>query len=228
MHRIFTIALIFTCSNAFGGISPGTWNVIDSPTRAFGNIDGIQITATTNEAAPFIGIVSHRFANVNIPCGGWDIDSYSLEPSALGLTTSYVNGGDAQSFDFDAPWAGGYFYIENFDSSSLAKITVTGGATLEMLAGSESISFASISDSMGELSTTNAGFNGEGDAVFRLDGPVTSVLVDYSQGEQANGIFYGFASDTPMGAIPEPASIGVWGCLIGILVVAKRRFQGRK
>lgn len=225
MYRILAITLLFSCSSAFGGIAPGTWDVVESATLAYGSIDGIKITATSNDAAPFIGIDSHRFANVNIPCGGWNIDSYSLDLSALALTTSYVNGGDAQRFDFDAPWAGGYFYIENFDSSSSAKITVTGGATLEILAGSQSISFASINDSMGEMTSSNAGFNGEGDAVFRLNGPVTSVTVDYSAGEQANGIFYGFASDTPMGTIPEPASFVVWGCLIGILVVAKRRFQ---
>ena len=123
-----------------------------------------------------------------VVCGGWDVGSFDLDPDALALTTTNVNAGDEQSFDFDVPWEGGYFYIENFDSSSLATITVEGGS-IDLLAASPSISYAGTTVSSGVLSTSNDGFDGEGDAVFAIEGDVTSIKISYDGGEGANGIF---------------------------------------
>ena len=174
----------------------------------------------------------------------WDAGDLALSDSTLGLGATWVNGGDYQQFDFAAPWSGGYFYIENFDSSSQATIAVTGGATTSLAAASSSITY---DEATGVLTSSNASFNGEGDAVIQLDGEVSSIRIDYSQGEQANGIFYAFGSEAPengsngdddsnggsqsqggqpsdpsTGAVPEPSSLMLWGGLL-LMVIAYRR-----
>lgn len=224
-HKLAILFVFAATSIGFAGPAPGTWSSID-PTNliAFGEVDGIGVTATTNADAPFSVIATDRFS----VGGAWDADGLPLPSTAQGLGTIPVNGGDSQQFDFDVPWLDGYFYIENFDSSSLATISVTGGATMSLAAASASITF---SPADGQLATSNATFNGEGDAVIKFDGAVESILIEYDQGEQANGIFYGFAFDDDDGgdgpteppAIPEPASILVWlGCLAVGLTIRRR------
>ena len=98
---------------------------------------------------------------------------------------------------------------------------VSGGASIDLLSGSTSITYVPISASMGTLITSNEGFNGEGDAVFQLTGPVDSVEIDFQRGLQANGIFYIFAGGE--GAIPEPASLLIWGGMFAALALTVRR-----
>ncbi len=217
------VLLILMSGTLFGSPIGGAWTSVESSTLAFGEVDGIRIVATTNEDAPFTEIATHSFTDDSIICGAWQADELALDPSVTSLTTTYVNAGDYQQFDFDVPWYNGYFYIENFDASSLAKITVLGGATASLATASTSISYDA-AGSMGVLRSSNTSFDGEGDAVLLFDGPVTSIRVDYEDGVQANGVFYGFASMNA--AIPEPVSLVVWALLIGLVVVGRRQFAG--
>lgn len=201
--------------------APATWSSV-AETSATGSVSGIGIQATTSPTAPFAGLATHRFAHTNVPCGGWNADGFELDPSATALTTTSVNGGDFQQFDFDATWANGLFYIENFDSNSRAMIMVTGGAQLELVAASPSISFDAATST---LESSNVGFDGEGDAVLRFLGNVDSVRLDYKAGLGANGVFYTFADGQPVstGAVPEPTSFLIWGSLVGMLLLVKTR-----
>lgn len=200
-------------SATFAAITPGTWTT-STATTAQGSVGDINITASTNDGAPFAGPHHGRFASVGL-CVGWDGPAaYELPESALALTTTTVNAGDVQTFDFDAPWMNGYFYIENFDAGSLATITVTGGE-IEFLGASPSISYAGTTVSSGVLSTTNNTPNGEGDVVFAITGGATSISIAYDGGGAGNGVFYGFAEPMAMpAAVPEPTSVMVWCGLI--------------
>lgn len=209
--------VLFVTSVGFS--MPADWFGSDA-TSATGAVAGVGFTATTSSTAPFDGLATHRFAHTDVPCGGWDAEGFELAPEAVALTTTWVNGGDWQQFDFDGAWGDGLFYIENFDSSSRAMIMLEGGGTLELLTASKSVSYDAATST---LSTSNDSFDGEGDAAFRVHGPVTSIRVDYKAGEQANGIFYTFADGR---AIPEPASLAVWG-LLAAMIVGTRWFSRR-
>ena len=219
---ILSISLSFLLCQVASAM-PAVWTSVGT-TSATGSVSGVGITATTSSTALFDGTATHRFAQTSVPCGGWDAVGYELDPSAAALTTTWVNGGDFQQFDFDKPWFDGIFYIENFDSSSVAMIMVSGGAKLELLTASSSMSF---DPGTSTLSTSNTSFNGEGDAAFRLSGPVTSIRVDYKQGEQANGIFYTFA-DGGQTAVPEPTSVLIWGGFAALFLVGSWRAKSSK
>lgn len=233
------VAFLLLTSAAIAGPLGGKWIALDERT-AQGEVGGVDVTASTNELAPFAILHPGRFAG-----RAWDAGDLALSDSTLGLGTTWVNGGDYQQFDFSAPWSGGYFYIENFDSSSQATISVTGGATTSLAAASSSVTY---DEATGVLTSSNASFDGEGDAVIRLDGDVSSIRIDYSKGEQANGIFYAFGTDAPSAeddgpsdnddsnggdtggqpsnpaaeAVPEPSSLMLWGGLL-LMVLAYRR-----
>lgn len=210
---VFVITLSFA---QFGFASPAIWTSF-SNTAATGVVGGIGIRASTVSTAPFDETETHRFSS------GWDAAPiYRLSSTgALGLRTLWVNGGDAQQFEFDFPWSDGLFYIENFDSGSIATIMVSGGASIDLLSGSTSITYVPISASMGTLRTSNEGFNGEGDAVFQLSGPVESISVDYQRGLQANGVFYMFAD--AQNVVPEPTSLLIWGMFAALAVTVRWR-----
>lgn len=224
MRRLSLTAalLLMLTSSVFGGLTTGTWTSVSDLT-AEGSIDGITITASTNADAIFIGAFEDRF-NDTSHCAGWDAD-YPLPASVLGLVTTSVNAGDSQNFIFSAPKTEGIFYIENFDSMSEATITVDGG-TLELIAGSQSISYAASSDTSGVLSTSNKSTNGEGDAILAFSGPVTSLTIDYSSGTGDNGVFYAFGMGDPTaagGVVPEPSSLLVWGGIGALLLLVNRK-----
>lgn len=215
--RIFTAFFLSTLLLQVANASPAIWSAT-SLTTASGSVSGIQFTASTSSTSPFDGTATHRFAHTNIPCGGWDAAGYELDPSAAALTTTWVNGGDFQQFDFDEAWLNGLFYVENFDSSSVAMIMVEGGGSLEMVTGSPNISYDGATST---LSTSNTSYNGEGDAVFRINGAATSIRVDYKEGEGANGIFYSFVDGQ---AVPEPTSILIWGSFVGLMLAGRWRY----
>lgn len=192
---ILAVAVVATFSHA-GTID---WTAT-SETHAFGTLDGVGISAVSPFTAPFIGVANQRFA----ADGAWDA-AFALPRSATALVTSKVNGGDFQEFAFDEPLSEGLFYIENFDSDSVARITAKGADVFELTSGSPSISFSSLSDEIGTLRTSNSSYNGEGDAVLFFEGEVTGIRVEYFNGQGDNGIFYGFATQTVQ-ALPEPAA----------------------
>lgn len=221
---VFVLALTLT-SSTFGAITPGTWTST-TETTAQGSVGGINITASTTEGALFAGAAERRLSATG-HCVGWDGPlEFELPRSALALTTTTVNAGDVQTFDFDAPWSDGYFYIENFDAGSLATITVIGGE-LDFLGASPSISYAGTTVSSGVLSTSNNTSDGEGDAVFAITGGATSISIAYDGGGAGNGVFYGFAEPMAMpAAVPEPTSMMVWfGMIVAIVGLQWRRMK---
>lgn len=187
-------------------------------TTASGQFNGIGWQASTSADAPFLGI--------NLTSGQWDV-AIPLPLHALMLTASHVNAGDFQEFIFDSPISDGYFYIENFDSSSVANIT-TDATSFQLLGASASITYSPTDASEGVLETSNDSYDGEGDAVFRFLGPLTRLRLDFTDGTGANGLFYGFSQDDSfVNPVPEPAAfvcivIGVMG--LGLL---RRRINSR-
>lgn len=208
-----------------GGATCGTadWTSYDA-TSAEGSIGGIGITVRSSETAPIIGLLGNHFG-LGEPCGSWD-GTMPLDHADLGVVASYVNAGDFQEFLFSSDLNETFFYIENFDSSSIADITIVGATEAALVDASSSISFTS---SIGEdgvegrLSTSNSGYDGEGDAVLHIKGEVSAIRLDYISGEGANGVFYTFAEPCP---IPEPTSVLVFAGLFG--VVGFVRFASRR
>lgn len=185
------LVLNATCSAALiPGVVTGS-----TSTTATGTVNGITWTAQTTATSPFIGI--------NLPSGSWDV-SLDLPSNGLFIGAGSVNGGDVQRFNFDEPITNLCFFIENFDSNSAATITTDGAIAL--LGSSQSISFTKTAPGTATLSTTNLGFDGEGDAVIQLSDNATYIEFNYSDGVEANGIFYGFAWDNQPTAVPEPSS----------------------
>ena len=192
-----------------------------SGTSGYGNLNGINITAVTSDTSPFIGLELNRF--VAAPSGGWNAPGYELGFNDSAIVAAEVNANDFQQFVFDTAFSG-YLYIENFDSSSVANVTATGATSLSLLTASSSVTYASTSASTGTLSSANSGFDGEGDAILFFEGPTTSVRLDYTGGEQDNGVMYTFALNVNN---PEPASH--WMMLVaGLGVLAGvRKLKGR-
>lgn len=190
-----TILALFV-SQASATLIPGIASSATS-TTATGTVNGIVWNATTTSTSPFLG--------VNVGSGVWDVGT-TLPTNALFLGTSTVNGGDSQAFFFNSPVSDLSFYVENFDSSSIANVTTD--ANLSLVAASSSISFTSTGASTATLSTSNTSFDGEGDAILKLSGPASFVQFDFLNGYGANGIFYGFAQTTAnVTAVPEPSSM---------------------
>ena len=219
MKRLFSTTLLLVAmahSFALGSASPGNWNLVTSPTTATGTLpNGATVLATSSASAPIVGISTKWFGS------RWD-GSAPLGQDVAGLVVSNVNGGDFQMFTFSSPLLDGTsLYIENFDSSSLATITANGATSISLIDSSPSISFVPAGANSGVLSTSNNGFNGEGDAALQFTGPVSSISVEFQEGEGANGVIYAFAG--PEGgpvptaeAVPEPASLAVMTGLFGL------------
>ena len=89
-----------------------------------GSIGGIGIMVRSSETAPIIGLLGNHFG-LGEPCGSWD-GTMPLDHADLGVVASYVNAGDFQEFLFSSDLNETFFYIENFDSSSIADITIVG------------------------------------------------------------------------------------------------------
>jgi hypothetical protein len=213
MRTLLASLFIVACSasSIFGALIPGTATSMTT-TTASGVLDGIGWTAVTTSTSPFIGI--------NLPTGTWDV-TVNLPENGLFLGTGYVNAGDTQQFFFDQPVSNLCFFIENFDSNSAASITTDG--VVSVIAASSSISFNSTSVT---LNTSNASFDGEGDVILSLSSPTTFIQFDYSDGIDANGVFYGFAIDNQVAAVPEPSSF-LFLLLCGSSAAYVRRFRNR-
>lgn len=198
------LATVLISNSATAGTVASTWTEF-TETSAIGDIDGISISATSSPTAPLIGFSTDRFDTE----GGWDA-TLPLNREVAGLVASDVNEGDQQVFEFATGIGSGMFYIENFDSNSVATITVAGeAANLQLVTGSPSIGFESSGPGAGVLSTSNPDSDGEGDAVLQFSGNVTGITVDYLAGDGSNGIFYAFA------VVPEPSSSMLW--LVGLI-----------
>jgi len=180
-------------------------------TTATGTLDGVVWNATSTFTSPFLG--------ANVGSGVWDV-GMTLPTNALFLGTSWVNAGDSQAFYFESPVSDICFYVENFDSSSLANISTD--ANLSLVSASSSISFTSTGASTAKLGTTNSSYDGEGDAILMLSGPVNYVQFDYLDGEGANGVFYGFAKGN-VTAVPEPSSLSYLMICSSLLYAFRRR-----
>ena len=163
---------------------------------AAGRLNGVGWTATTTSTAPFLGI--------NLGSGLWDL-STPLDNDALFLGTNFVNAGDTQTFTFNQPVTNLYFYIENFDSGSVANVVTDG--IFSSVEATPDITFSPNTASTALLANANSSFDGVGDVILKLSGRISYVQFDYTGGEQANGVFYGFAvEDLNPSAVPEPSA----------------------
>lgn len=209
------LATLLCASPLFGETITSTWNADFTATSASGEINGVGISVTSTATAPLVGTSTDRFDNGG---GGWQA-GFPLPRDVAGLVATNVNGDDAQAFAFDSPLANGRLYIENFDASSSALISVTGDAPiLSLLSGSNSISFVPSDEAIGTLTSSNPDSNGEGDAVLEFSGGVTGINVSFTEGVGANGIFYAFSVES----VPEPSS-GILALLATALVLPFRR-----
>jgi len=209
------LVLLHISETVSGGATCGTadWHTFTA-TTAEGAIGDVGITVRSSASSPIIGLVGNHFG-LGDPCGSWD-GTMPLDHADTGVVASYVNAGDFQEFLFSSALDETFFYIENFDSSSIADITIVGATEIALVDASSSISFtSSIGDDGvgGTLATSNTGYDGEGDAVLHIKGDVSSIRLDYTSGEGANGVFYTFAEPC---AVPEPTSIFVFATLISI------------
>lgn len=192
-----------------------------SANSASGVQGGVSITATTAAASPFIGTFNDR---LEAGSGFWQAP-LPLPSGSESIAVSPVNAGSFQAFAFSSPLTDSLLYIENFDFASVASITTSGATTVTLLASSPSISF-SPSGTGGVLRTSNFTGSGEGDLVLRLEGPVTAVRLDYSQGLLDNAIFYTFVTTPqPSEVIPEPGTCALLatGLLPLVCLAARRR-----
>ena len=216
MKYVFSLlAVAVSCASVHAAVTPATWSSFTS-TTAVGDLNGITINATSNADAPIVGFMGNSFGS------NWD-GTQPLGNSAIALVVSNVNAGDMQTFSFSSPLVDGtLFYIENFDSSSIAKVTVNGATSNTLFDASASIGFGSVVPGDIALVTTNSGYNGEGDLAIELTGPVTDIQVEYFGGEGANGIMYTFAAPEQMTnptdphAVPEPSSLAIIAGLFGL------------
>ena len=106
-----------------------TWSSV-SDTSALGELNGVTIFATTSGTSTFSGPVLGRFDGD----ADWGA-GFPLGESAEALVASDVNGLDGQLFQFAAPISNARLYIENFDSSSSALVSVNGTAPLAVISG---------------------------------------------------------------------------------------------
>lgn len=202
-----TLLVLSCCLSAQAAVTPGSWGSF-TETTAMGDIDGITVNATTTASSPIVGLSSKHLGT------HWDAD-FPLDDSVLALTVSDTNMGDAIDFSFSSALENGtILYIENFDSNSAATITATGATGISVLSKSM-VDYVASNGSMGTLTSTNMGFDGNGDIALVLEGAVTSVSLDYSGGDGANGVFYGFATPDAQ-AVPEPTSMLVMAGLFGL------------
>ena len=208
----FATIMLLACSVvAQGAATPGSWDSYTA-TTATGSVGDVTVNAVSSATAPIVGLSPNHFGV------HWDAASALGDP-VLGLTVSEVNAGDEIDFSFSSPLTNGtVLYIENFDSNSAATITAAGATSISVLTNSM-VSYSASGSSTGVLSSMNAGYDGNGDIALVLEGAVTSVSLDYTGGDGANGVFYAFAE--PMAqAVPEPTSVLVMASLCGLGGVA--------
>ena len=214
----FLSSSLLLVPNAFGGLTVGVATDV-TPVTASGTLNSVGWTATTTASSPFVGI--------NLPSGTWDLGT-AIPSDALFLAAGDVNAGDTQTFVFDQPVNDILFYVENFDSNSAANIVSDGNIAL--VSATADITFTPATSTSATLATTNAGFDGVGDAILQFSGPTSYIQFDFTNGIGANGVFYGFAGNqnsinvTP---VPEPSAFMALAlCGVGIAYVRRRKFVG--
>lgn len=215
MNRLFkslAIAVILAAP-ATADLILGTANSVTAVT-ATGELNGVNWTATTTSTAPFLGI--------NLGSGVWDLPT-PIESGSLFLGTNFVNAGDTQTFTFDQPVTNLSFYVENFDSGSIASVVTDGIFT--SVESTPNITFLPSTASTALLANTNMNFDGVGDLIMKISGRITYVQFDYAAGEQANGVFYGFAVDNlNSAAVPEPSAfVCLLVCASGVAYLRRNR-----
>lgn len=226
LASLITAAILLASSGtmAHAAASVATWTNI-TPTEATATLDGVTITATPSAAT---GSTNWGVAFDRLSLPFWQAsDPLPIGSEALGVNG--VEGGESMQFDFTAGLTSVLVYIENLDGGLVADVVATGATAMNFISGSSSIEYEMTSATTGVLTTNNGTFNGEGEALIEILGPVSSLSFDFTAGA-FNAVFYGFATeggDPPVEppAVPEPASLAIWTALLGLgaVIVQRRR-----
>lgn len=195
-------------------ITTTQWQVVEDRS-VIGTLGDVFVAAAASERSPFGDISSGRFTGENWQAG------MDLPSTAMSVSAFDANEGDSHVFIFSEAMSQVRLYIENFDSSSIAEVSLLGTGTLRLLSESPSISFVETSPTSGKLTTSNATSNGEGDLVVELTGEIQSLAIDYVAGDGANGIFYTLAVSEPSGTWAFP--LGFATLLCGLRRSSRRR-----
>lgn len=190
--------------------------IVQQSRSAIGQLGGGLITAAASSDAEFVGLSEGSFSGEQ-----WDTGS-ELSAMAEALVVGDANPGDTHTFVFTESLSNVHLYIENFDSSSVASVTLEGTGPLSLFASSPSVTYSPTDSNSGVLTTSNASSDGEGDLILMLGGSPESLSIDFTSGDGQNGVFYTFAVP-----IPEPSSSGLLVVgLIGVMML-RRRFASR-
>ena len=186
------------CASAHADMISVDWKSADMRS-AVGTLMGSLVTVTTSEDAEFTELFQ-PFNQDN-----WQAEMPLPDDTNL-LGVGNANAGDSQTFVIEEPLTDVLMYIENFDSNSVAVISVEGSSLdgIDLLTGSPSITLEDISMDSGSLLTANMTSDGEGDAILQFFGSIRSISLDYSAGDGANGVFYTLAMPMTQ-AVPEPS-----------------------
>ena len=168
---------------------------------AVGTLMDSMVTVTTSEDSKFTELFQ-PFNEDN-----WQAEMPLPNDTKL-LGVGNANAGDSQTFVIQEPLMDVLMYIENFDSNSIATISVEGTELdgIDLLSGSPSITLEDISMDSGSLLTANMTSDGEGDAILKFYGSIRSISLDYMAGDGANGVFYTLAMPTMSQPVPEPST----------------------
>lgn len=183
---------------------------------AVGSLMDSAVTATTSQNAEF----TELFQPFNLD--NWQAEMPLRNGTNL-LGVGNANAGDSQTFVIEPPLFDVLMYIENFDSNSIAAISVEGTVLdgIDLLSNSPSITLEDVSLDAGSLLTANMTSDGEGDAVLQFFGSIRSISLDYTAGDGANGVFYTLAMPVTQ-ILPEPSTHISLLLAMGIVLMVAR------
>ncbi|MFN7738171.1 MAG: PEP-CTERM sorting domain-containing protein [Pirellula sp.] len=190
------LAFLFAAAQVRGAIVTD-WTGFTS-SNATGILDGRNVNGTIVSGPGFNGIYTGQFSG-----SGW-LAGNPLSASTESIGVEGAAGGN-QFFQFSSPLSNLRFYVDNFDSGSSATITAIGADQILLIGHSQSISYAPLTASTGNLISSNFSFDGEGDAILELTGAITSFRLQYYSGTLGNFVGYTFTTN----AVPEPGSLSI-------------------
>lgn len=227
-YWIASVALALLGAPAQGGTIGTTWTLGSGATSATGTLGSVTISATGSNTAGFLNNVPFVIGDGNSLRTSAFSTPYPLGFNAVAMTG--MNGGDFTQFNFSSTVSDLFLYVENLDSFSRVDVTVTGltGTPTMLSTDGNLLPLAILSTTQFQLVSTTGSTLGEGDALIRLQGAITQIRFDFTDGRFDNGVTYSFAIDQPNGnVVPEPGTAALF--LLGLLTAnLARRKRSRK